>query len=51
MYDVRFHIFLEVNTLLEKLITDKRQWTEKEANAIHEFAKKLAKDFRSGDYE
>jgi hypothetical protein len=49
-YSAKFHIFLEVNKLLELFIPKDYQYTAEQADAIHAFARKLAADMASGIY-
>jgi hypothetical protein len=52
MYDAEFHAFLELTTLVTKLLgPGQRQLTFDEADAVRACAKKLAKDLTSGEYE
>jgi hypothetical protein len=48
-YQAKFHVFMEVNKLLEKIIPSGFQCTPEQADAIHAFAKNVAKDLLSKD--
>jgi hypothetical protein len=51
MYDAKFHAFNELCKLIEKFVPKEYQFTREQSYAIHECAKKLAKDLTSGEYE
>ena len=50
MYDLEFHVFLELNKLLDKLFPNDVQYTLEQVKAIHEFARKIARDVQTGEY-
>lgn len=49
-FDAKFHAFLEVNKLLDKLLPEGTQLTIEQADAVHACAKKLAEDLTSGEF-
>jgi hypothetical protein len=51
MWDAKFHAFMELNKVLDKIVPKSYQYTKEQADAIHECARKLAKDLTSGEYE
>jgi hypothetical protein len=50
-FDAKFYVFMKVNKLLDKFIPTGYQLTTEQADAVHEFARKTAKDLLSGSYE
>ena len=51
MYDAKFHVFMEVSELLDKILPNGYQFTREQSDAIHKFAEKLAEDLLGGEYE
>jgi hypothetical protein len=49
-FDAKFHIFQEVNKLLDMFLPKGYQYTVEQADAVHAFAKKLAADMATGKY-
>lgn len=51
MWDAKFHVFQELNRLLDKFIPEVKQFTPEQVDAVHAFAKKIAADLLSGEYK
>jgi hypothetical protein len=51
MYDAKFHAFMELSKLIDKLIPKGTQFTKEQSDAVHACARKLADDLTSGEYK
>jgi len=50
MWDAKFHAFQEINKLIDKIVPQGTQFTKEQAEAVHECARKLAKDLTNGKF-
>ena len=50
LWNAKFHAFIEINSLINKIVPKGYQFTNEQANAVHACAQKLAKDLTSGKY-